>query len=149
MVRIRPAYEEDAEVIADFQVKMAMETENFVLDKLTVNQGVLHVFRDSSKGKYLVAVDNERIVGSLLMTYEWSDWRNTTVVWVQSVYVLPEYRKQGVFSMLYATVKQLVEDDDTFAGIRLYVDKSNTAAQKVYQKSGMNGDHYQLFEWMK
>jgi ribosomal protein S18 acetylase RimI-like enzyme len=83
------------------------------------------------------------------MTYEWSDWRNNTVVWVQSVYVLPEFRKKGVFNALYHTVKQMVMEDDSFAGIRLYVDRSNTNAQQVYQKSGMNGEHYQLFEWMK
>lgn len=149
MVRIRPSFEEDAEVIAGFQLKMAQETENLSLDKETVIQGVLHVYRDSSKGKYLVAIADERIIGSLLMTYEWSDWRNNTVVWVQSVYVLPEFRKKGVFNALYQTVKQMVMEDDSFAGIRLYVDRTNTNAQKVYQKSGMNGEHYQLFEWMK
>lgn len=149
MVRIRPSFEEDAEVIAGFQLKMALETENLSLDKETVIQGVLHVYRDSSKGKYLVALEDERIIGSLLMTYEWSDWRNNTVVWVQSVYVLPEFRKKGVFNALYQTVKQMVMEDDSFAGIRLYVDRTNTNAQQVYQKSGMNGEHYQLFEWMK
>ncbi len=149
MVRIRPSFEEDAEVIAGFQLKMAQETENLSLDKETVIQGVLHVYRDSSKGKYLVAMVDERIIGSLLMTYEWSDWRNNTVVWVQSVYVIPEFRKKGVFNALYQTVKQMVTEDDSFAGIRLYVDRTNTNAQKVYLKSGMNGEHYQLFEWMK
>ena len=149
MIRIRPSIEEDVEVIAAFQLKMALETENLVLDEATVLQGVLHVSRDATKGKYLIAMIDDQIVGSLLMTYEWSDWRNNTVVWVQSVYVLPEFREKGVFSILYRTVKEMVVKDNSFAGIRLYVDKTNTNAQQVYQKSGMNGDHYQLFEWMK
>ena len=83
------------------------------------------------------------------MTYEWSDWRNNTVVWIQSVYVLPGFRKRGVFNALYETVKSMVNEDPSFAGIRLYVDRTNHNAQEVYKKSGMNGDHYQVFEWMK
>lgn len=149
MVHIRQSHEQDAEVVAGFQLLMAMETENLQLDKDTVIQGVLNVHRDPTKGKYLVAVAEEQIIGSLMLTYEWSDWRNNTVVWIQSVYVMPEFRQQGVFKMLYNTVKKMVTEDDAFAGIRLYVDRTNKNAQEVYAKSGMNGDHYQVFEWMK
>jgi GNAT superfamily N-acetyltransferase len=149
MVQIRQSHEEDAEVIAGFQIKMALETENLILDPETVQQGVLNVYRNSAKGKYIVAAVEEQVIGSLLLTYEWSDWRNNTVVWIQSVYVLPEYRKHGVFHALYEMVKAMVNEDPSFAGIRLYVDRTNHDAQKVYTKSGMNGDHYQVFEWMK
>ncbi len=149
MVQIRPSTEEDAEVIAAFQMNMALETENLVLDPQTVKQGVMHVYRDSSKGKYFVAEVGTQIVGSLLITYEWSDWRNNTVVWIQSVYVRPEFRRQGIYKALYQTIKKLVSEDNTFAGVRLYVDRTNMQAQQVYTKSGMNGDHYQLYEWMK
>jgi len=149
MVQIRQSNEEDAEVITGFQIKMALETENMVLDPETVSQGVLNVYRNPGKGKYVVAVEGEQIVGGLLLTYEWSDWRNNTVVWIQSVYVLPGFRKRGVFDALYETVKSMVNEDPSFAGIRLYVDRTNHNAQEVYKKSGMNGDHYQVFEWMK
>jgi len=149
MVHIRPATEDDAEVIAAFQLEMALETENLTLNTDIVEQGVLQVFRNPAKGKYLVACFDEVIAGSLLLTYEWSDWRNKTVVWIQSVYVRPEYRRKGVFLKMYTTVKQMITDDSTFAGIRLYVDRTNKQAQEVYQKCGMNGNHYQLFEWMK
>ena len=149
MVHIRPASEDDAEVIAAFQLEMALETENLALNPETVQQGVLQVFRNQAKGKYLVASDEDIVTGSLLLTYEWSDWRNKTVVWIQSVYIRPDYRRRGIFNKMYTTVKQMITDDNTFAGIRLYVDRTNKQAQEVYQKSGMNGDHYQLFEWMK
>ncbi len=149
MVQIRMATEENREIISDFQVKMARETEALVLEKKTLNEGVMHVLRDSEKGKYFVAEDEGKVVASLLITFEWSDWRNKWVLWIQSVYVLPEYRKQGVFKNMYAHIKKWATDDNEMAGIRLYVDKANKNAIKVYRKFGMNGEHYRLFEWMK
>lgn len=149
MVQIRMASEENREIIADFQVKMARETEDLVLDKETLYAGVMHVLRDSEKGKYFVAEDEGKVVASLLITFEWSDWRNKWVLWIQSVYVLPEYRKQGVFKNMYAHIKKWATDDNEVAGIRLYVDKANRRAINVYRKLAMNGDHYRLFEWMK
>ncbi len=149
MVQIRMATEENREIISDFQVKMARETEALVLEKKTLNEGVMHVLRDSEKGKYFVAEDEGKVVASLLITFEWSDWRNKWVLWIQSVYVLPEYRKQGVFKNMYAHIKKWATDDNEMAGIRLYVDKANKNAIKVYRKLGMNGEHYRLFEWMK
>ncbi|HDO06091.1 MAG TPA: GNAT family N-acetyltransferase [Bacteroidetes bacterium] len=149
MVQIRIATEENREIIAEFQIKMAAETENLVLDKETLSEGVMHVLRDPEKGKYFVAEDEGNVVASLLITFEWSDWRNKWVLWIQSVYVLPDYRKQGVFKNMYAHIKKWATDDNEVAGIRLYVDKTNRRAIDVYSKLGMNGEHYRLFEWMK
>lgn len=148
-MQIRTAIEEDRFLIADFQVKMAKETENIDLDIEIVNNGVMSVFQDTHKGKYIVAVNKGQVVASLLLTYEWSDWRNSVVLWIQSVFVIPEMRGQGVFKNLYAFVKKIAMDDKSVSGIRLYVDKSNENAMKVYNKVGMNGEHYSVFEWMK
>lgn len=149
MVQIRMATEENREIIAEFQIKMARETEGLVLEKETLNEGVMHVLRDPEKGKYFIAEEEGKVVASLLITFEWSDWRNKWILWIQSVYVLPEYRKQGVFKNMYAHIKKWATDDNEVAGIRLYVDKANRRAIDVYSKLGMNGEHYRLFEWMK
>jgi len=128
---------------------MALETENLELSGLTVNNGVKAVFKDKSKGTYYVAELDGKIVGSLLTTYEWSDWRNGRVLWIQSVYVEKQHRGKGIYRKLYEHVKKLVEHDKTdFRGIRLYVDKSNSSAQKVYEKLGMESHHYEMYEWM-
>jgi GNAT superfamily N-acetyltransferase len=96
-----------------------------------------------------VAEQDGQILGSLLITHEWSDWRNGTVWWIQSVYVVPEARRKGIYAGLYAHVKELAQADPKVRGIRLYVDRRNTRAQTVYTRLGMNGEHYQVFEWMK
>ncbi len=149
MVQIRMASEESREIIADFQIKMADETEGLVLEKEILNEGVMHVLRDPEKGKYFIAEEEGKVVASLLVTFEWSDWRNKWVLWIQSVYVLPEYREQGVFKNMYAHIKKWASNDREVAGIRLYVDKTNRRAIDVYHKLGMDGEHYRLFEWMK
>ena len=89
------------------------------------------------------------VVASLLITPEWSDWRNKTILWIQSVYVVPSYREKGVFKAVYNHILNLVSKDPAIGGIRLYVDKTNQRAQQVYARMGMNGEHYQVFEWMK
>ena len=136
-------------LIVDFQQKMAWETEKLKLDENELTAGVRAVFHDSAKGCYFVALEDNIIIGSLMITYEWSDWRNRTVYWIQSVYVLPEHRQKGVYKALYAHILSLMNEDEKVGGVRLYVDKSNRIAQTVYTKMGMNGDHYQLFERMK
>ncbi len=145
---IRKAIPQDTPAIVEFQIKMALETENIELDKPTVEKGVHAVFSDLSKGNYYVAEKGGQVVGSLLTTFEWSDWRNGTVLWIQSVFVLAEFRKQGVYKKLYKHVKGLVENDPNLKGIRLYAEKANAVAHKVYEKMGMNADHYQLYEWL-
>ncbi len=146
---IREAHISDADTIVDFQLRMAMETEDLQLDKTILEKGVKAVFNDESKGHYYIAEVNGKVVGSMLTTYEWSDWRNGTVIWLQSVFVLPEYRRMKIFRKLYDYVKIKFQNDDNVRGIRLYVDKTNNNAQKVYKAIGMTNEHYQLFEWMK
>jgi len=148
-ISIRPGLLFDINVIADYQVKMAWETEQLKLDPPTVELGVAAVFDDPSKGKYWLAEVNGEVVGCLLTVPEWSDWRNGTVLWIHSVYVKPEYRKHGVFRKLYSHLKTMVEGSKDLRGLRLYVEKTNGPAQKVYESLGMSGEHYHLYEWLK
>ena len=128
---------------------MASETEDVSLDRVICARGVRAVFADPSHGRYFVAEEGGRVAASLLITYEWSDWRDGAVWWIQSVYVLPELRGQRVYAGLYEHVKSIALSDDHVRGIRLYVDKRNTRAQNVYSRLGMNGEHYLVYEWMK
>lgn len=146
---IKEAHKADSDTIVEFQLAMAQETESIQLHRKTVKQGVMAVFHDSTKGRYFVASDREAIVASTLITPEWSDWRNGYVYWIQSVYVLPEYRKRKVFATMYEYLQNFVLHDAHALGLRLYVDKTNLKAQQVYEHLGMNGDHYKLYEWMK
>lgn len=148
-IMIRPGLLFDVDQIADFQCRMALETEKLCLDKEIVHKGVSAVFDDPSKGKYWMAEFSGEVAGCLLTVSEWSDWRNGTVLWIHSVYVLPEFRGKGVFKNLYEHLKKIVLDSSEYRGLRLYVDKSNGDAQKVYESLGMSGEHYHLFEWMK
>ncbi|GAC1397554.1 MAG: GNAT family N-acetyltransferase [Thermoanaerobaculia bacterium] len=149
MIHYRNATPADARGIVDFQIAMARETEDFALDRDICARGVEAVFAESSRGRYFVADDDGKLAASLMITPEWSDWRNGVVWWIQSVYVRPEYRRRGVYSGLYQHVKEIAESDGGVKGIRLYVDRRNTSAQEVYRRMGMNGEHYQVFEWMK
>jgi GNAT superfamily N-acetyltransferase len=146
---IRQAIETDTASIVEFQLAMAWETEQLQLDEPTVVKGVAAVFADSSKGIYYVAETNGQVVGSLLTTFEWSDWRNGTVLWIQSVYVRPEFRKRSIFSRLYKHIQEKVALNSDLRGIRLYADKTNTSAHGVYEHLGMTSEHYQMYEWMK
>lgn len=149
-LKIKHATADDIGFIVESQLKMAFETEQLHLDKNSVTHGVESVFTDSHKGFYIVAETIEaKRIACLMITPEWSDWRNAWMWWIQSVYVLPEWRRQGLFSMMYDYVKEHVNEDATVSGIRLYVDKTNTRAQEVYRRVGMNGEHYLTFEWMK
>lgn len=149
MINIRRAEPTDILQIVDFQIKMAAETEDFHLNRKTVTEGVTHIFDQKKKGYYLVAESDKKIIASMLILYEWSDWRNGNVIWLHSVYVKPEFRGSGVFRTMYNHIKQTVIKDDSIMGIRLYVDKNNKDAQLVYRKLGMNDEHYRTFEWMK
>lgn len=148
-VRYRDAKRSDADDILDFQIAMARETEDVALDRETCRSGVAAVFDDPSRGRYFVAEAGGRVVASLLITYEWSDWRNGNVWWIQSVYVRPEARRQRIYGGLYEHIRNLTAEDENVKGIRLYVDRRNTRAQEVYTRCGMNGEHYLVFEWMK
>ena len=145
----RKAILEDIPDIVQFQIEMARETEDLELDSRVLTRGVGRVFENPSRGQYYVAERDGRVIASTLITYEWSDWRDGTVWWIQSVYVAPKARQQGIYASIYAHIKGLAESDEQVRGIRLYVDRRNSRAQMVYTRLGMNGEHYQVFEWMK
>lgn len=148
-MNVRQAITTDIKQIVQFQVAMAMETENLRLQEEVVQLGVAGVFENPERGSYYIAESDGLVVGSLLTTYEWSDWRNGTVIWIQSVYVLPAFRLKGVYRALYNYIRNKVISDPGLFGIRLYVDMSNNNAQQAYSHLGMNSDHYKTFEWMK
>ncbi len=148
-ITIRKAHREDIETIVEFQQKMAWETEQLELDSATVHEGVKRLFIEPQRGNYWVAEVDGVIVASTLVLYEWSDWRNGDVMWVHSVFVLAEHRKRGIFKKMFTYLKEIVEDSSSYKGIRLYVEKTNTNAQKVYKAIGMSNEHYDLYEWLK
>ena len=146
---IREAVAKDTPWLIDFQLKLAVETEDITLDLQELTQGMQRLLKDPGKGKFYVAEEQEEIAGCLSTTYEFSEWRDGTVLWIQSVYIPEKFRGQGVYKKLYAHVQELVHGDPGLKGIRLYVNKANHAAQRTYEKLGMNGEHYFVYEWMK
>ena len=135
----------DIDAIVRFQADMAMESEGTRLDTETLTKGVTAAISDEGKGTYLVARANGTPIGSLRLTREWSDWNNQWYWWVQSVYVMPEYRKNGVYKAMYATLKDMARKSGV-SQIRLYADRTNLNAQQVYNKLGMHESHYLMFE---
>jgi GNAT superfamily N-acetyltransferase len=145
-MEIRKALKEDIDALIGFNEAMALETEGKKLFTGTLRKGVEAVFDDPQKGFYLVAEDNGRVIGGLMVTYEWSDWRNAWFWWIQSVYVNPELRGKRVYSQLYDFVKREAAAAGNVCGFRLYVEKENEHAQRVYEKVGMAETYYLMFE---
>ena len=145
-IAVGRAATEDVAAVAQFNIAMAAETEDLALDPQTVHAGVAAVVSDDRRGFYLVARSDGKAVGSLMITYEWSDWRNGNLWWIQSVYVVPSARKQGIFRLLYDNVISLAKQSGDAAGVRLYVEKDNGGAQEVYRKLGMSETAYRVFE---
>jgi ribosomal protein S18 acetylase RimI-like enzyme len=145
-VVIRRATLADAPRLASHNRAMALETESKTLDPETVERGTRAVLEDASKGFYLVAERDGVTVGQLLVTYEWSDWRNGTFHWIQSVYVVPEARRTGVYRALYDHVLTSARADGGVAGIRLYAERRNVRAQATYEALGMQQAHYVMYE---
>ena len=145
-ITVREAGPGDLDALVRMNMAMAMETENKSLDVETVTRGVGAVFQAHDKGFYLVAEADGRVVGSLLVTYEWSDWRNATFWWIQSVYVLPEWRRRGVYRRMHNWVYDAAGSRPDVCGIRLYVDRQNIIAQRTYASLDMVKSHYDLFE---
>lgn len=135
----------DIEVIAGFQVDMAMESEGTLLDLDTVTKGVAAAMNDENKGCYYVARVDGKAVGSLMLTREWSDWNNGWYWWIQSVCVASEYRRRGIYKSMYQAVCEDTKEQDV-AQVRLYVDKTNVRGQKVYAALGMKESHYLIYE---
>lgn len=147
-MNIRLAVQSDARALVEFNQAMALETEGKTLDAQILQSGVEAVFHDEKKGFYTVAEEDGRIVGGLMITFEWSDWRDGWFWWIQSVYILPEQRGRGIYRLLYEFVKNRAAEQKDVCGFRLYVEKENTRAQKVYEKLGMEISHYLMYEEM-
>lgn len=145
-IKIRQARLADAAVIAEFNRRMAWETERRRLNPARVKRGVARLLNNPAKGVYFVAEENGTVVGQLLITYEWSDWRDGNFWWIQSVYVREDFRGQGVFRALFAHVHKLAKRRQAACGLRLYVDAHNRTARKTYTRLGMKKTNYELFE---
>lgn len=147
MLHVRPATIADLDTVVTFNLALAEETERLKLDPATLRQGVLALLEGRAPGCYWAAERAGRVVGQLLITFEWSDWRNCMVWWIQSVYVASEGRRSGVLQGLFARVRQEAQTAGA-GGLRLYVDNTNARAQAVYTAIGMQGGHYTVFEDM-
>lgn len=149
-MRVRDAVVSDVDVIVDANVAMAMESEGKVLDRAVVDRGVLHLLRDPERGRYLVAVvvdacGREEVVGQLMLTREWSDWRDGWWWWIQSVSVQPAWRRRGAYRALHDAVVAEVEAAPDVCGVRLYVEPENHTAQTTYRAMGMT-ESYRVME---
>ncbi len=145
-VTVRPAQSTDTPIIAKLNCRLASESENRHLDQDRVATGVAALFESTERGQYFVAEVDGAVVGQLLITYEWSDWRNGMFWWIQSVYVAEKHRRSGIFSSLYQTVSRLAKQDLTVCGLRLYVEQDNDGARDTYLSRGMSMTSYEVME---
>lgn len=146
IIDVRRAALSDIDLITDFNRAMAVETEGRTLDHSTVSRGVRAVIEDPQLGVYYVAVQGGTVVGQMMITYEWSDWRCGLFWWIQSVYVAPQARGAGAYRALHRHVESLARAAAGVCGIRLYVEAENTGAQQVYERLGMTRTSYRLYE---
>lgn len=147
-VQVRIAEPKDIETIAEFNMAMAWETEQRRICRSTLVQGVQAVFDDANHGFYVVAENDGDVVGCLLITPEWSDWRCGQFWWVQSLYVKPAFRRRGVLRQLHEFVRTEASRRPEVCGLRLYVEQSNRVAQRAYRRIGMNMTAYRMYEQM-
>ena len=145
-IQIRRATLADANVIAGFNQLLAQETEHLQLDAARVQAGVTALLNDPAKGVYFVAEIKGAIAGQLMITYEWSDWRNGNFWWIQSVYVAEKFRGSGVFKALFNHVRALAQKEGNVPSLRLYVEAQNTRARQAYDKLGFKKTYYEIFE---
>jgi GNAT superfamily N-acetyltransferase len=143
---IRRAGPGDTDLVVDFNRRLAEESEGKKLDTTLLTAGVAQALADPQKGLYFLASDSGRVIGQMMITTEWSDWRNGWFWWIQSVYVRAEARRQGVFRSLFEHVHQAAQRDSSVIGLRLYVDRGNHAAQETYRHMGMTETEYFVLE---
>jgi len=143
---IRVAIASDAQLLANWAQAMAMETEHKQLDAETVLKGVEAGIADEKRARYFLLYVGENAAGTLMLTTEWSDWRNGDWWWIQSVYVHPDFRRQGVFQKMYRHILQMAEQTAGVCGLRLYVEHENKNAQKTYESLGMQDAGYKMME---
>jgi ribosomal protein S18 acetylase RimI-like enzyme len=145
-ISVRRAVAADVPVIVEFNCRLAQESENKTLDPEMLGKGVRATFADPHKGPYFVAEIAGQIVGQTQITYEWSDWRNGWIWWIQGVYVRPEARRRGVFRALYQYISEAARADPEVVALRLYVERENRLAQQTYQSLGMGMSGYLVME---
>jgi len=145
MPAVRSAVPADLDVLVRFNAAMAHETEDKRLDPVRLRAGVAAALEDPQRGHYLIAEQDGRVAGALLVTREWSDWRNGWFWWIQSVYVAPEARRAGIYRALHAEVLRQAAAAGA-VGVRLYVDRGNSGAQRTYERLGMQPSHYVFYE---
>ena len=143
---VRRATIKDVDVLVEFNSALALESEGKTLDQRRLRDGVAPLFDGDDRGFYLVAEAEGKVVGQLLITYEWSDWRNAYFWWIQSVYVASDWRRRGVYRRLHEYVLEEARLRGDVCGVRLYVDRDNHVAQQVYSNLGMDRSHYDMFE---
>ena len=148
-MKIRRATIDDVNIIAEYNYNLAFETEDKKLNMEILEEGVRNLIKDENKGIYHVCEIDGKVIGQIMYTFEWSDWRNGTFLWVQSVYVNKNYRGKGVFKSLYNHIKSMCDSDDNICGIRLYVERENYVAQKTYSSLGMKECNYHIYEYEK
>jgi ribosomal protein S18 acetylase RimI-like enzyme len=136
----------DADILARFNIELARESENLILDPATVKAGVEALLRDLGKGTYFVAESGGEVIGQLMITHEWSDWRNGDFWWLQSVYVRSDFRRRGVFLALFDHILAAAKRRGDVVGIRLYVEKNNDRALKAYERLQLKETHYHVRE---
>lgn len=144
--QVRQATERDADTLAEFNRALALETEGKELAPATIASGVSRFLRDPRFGFYVVAETGPILAGALMITYEWTDWRDGLFWWLQSVYVRPAFRRQGVFKRLHRHIERMAADDPSVRGLRLYVEHENEAAQATYRSLGLERTSYLMFE---
>ena len=145
-INLRQANIDDLQSLVEFNQAMAMETEQLSLDPETLTKGVQTLLEQPQRGFYLVADIDGELAASLMVTFEWSDWRARDYYWIQSVYVKPAYRRQGLYRRLYEKVQDIANDKGGAASFRLYVEQDNHPAQQTYSSLGMEQSHYLMFE---
>jgi GNAT superfamily N-acetyltransferase len=145
-IHVRSARSSDRQAIVEFNAAMALETEEKILDPDVLAAGVAAVFDEPGRGFYLVAESDGAIAGCLMITFEWSDWRNGNWWWLQSVYIDPNFRRRGVFRALYAEIERRAGITPGVVGVRLYVERDNTRAQQTYASLGMHETKYRMYE---
>ena len=145
-ITVRKATLTDLDTVIQFNAALAWESEGRSLDLARLRTGVEAVFDDGGRGFYLVAEVEGRVAGQLLITYEWSDWRNAYFWWIQSVYVASDWRRRGVYRRLHEYSLDQARLRGDVCGVRLYVDRDNHVAQQVYSNLGMDRSHYDMFE---
>lgn len=146
---LRRAEEKDLDILVDFNNRIALESEGHPLDLAVLRNSMKHILEDERKGIYWLACDGEKVIGQMMYVFEWSTWQDKNYMWLTDLYVLPEYRKQGVFKLLNQHLLDFYQKSPDIIGVRFYVAKTNTAVVPLYRRIGWKESKYNLWEVTK